>query len=541
MEPQFREWLSGMTGENGVRLFTDNNIIAYSHALRRTCYKIEPYIAGNLFLINSAYDFDEIYDKILGSFDYEQVDKESNGIFSQSLRLYKAFLRQEDRTALELGAELIKHNAQVQVEALITPYTPIQQDYSELFNNRPGDVLNGDIPIRETTLSGKANVLSSDDDLPPDIPRPAAVPDEHAHLYESRKRRGIKEEEPEEAEDEMAEVFRYTEVPMTPIQKIYYGAPGTGKSHSVNQILEKIYPKPEERDSHCRRLIFHPTYSYEDFVGSIKPLASADKPLDYVFVAGPLTLLMKDAFMHPYETYYLVIEEINRGNTPAIFGDLFQLLDRQASGKSAYAIQNSSMVTYFSRDPGLKNLFSEGKIWFPANMNILATMNTADENIFVLDSAFKRRFALEYVPIEYDRIPDNWSREYEIFRGKLPLVSVFQGTPLEEYATQLAQEGKLRRNWPTYARLTNKLMDINNKKAIQTGNLRLTRIPENKKLGVFFLSRPDLIRREAFINKVIFYLKQDVFNTSDHYLTDPFEDIYERYRSDENDLFELLR
>ena len=90
--------------------------------------------------------------------------------------------------------------------------------------------------------------------------------------------------------------FRYVEVPMKPVQCIYYGAPGTGKSYTVRQILETEYPDKQERDAHCKRLIFHPTYTYEDFVGSIKPLISLDKPLDYVYSAGPFTSLLKEAF-----------------------------------------------------------------------------------------------------------------------------------------------------------------------------------------------------------------------------------------------------
>ena len=77
-------------------------------------------------------------------------------------------------------------------------------------------------------------------------------------------------------------LFHYEEIPMTPVQKIFYGVPGTGKSYNVQKLMEKEYPDRAERDEHCRRLIFHPTYSYEDFVGSIKPLISLDKPLDYI-------------------------------------------------------------------------------------------------------------------------------------------------------------------------------------------------------------------------------------------------------------------
>jgi hypothetical protein len=161
--------------------------------------------------------------------------------------------------------------------------------------------------------------------------------------------------------------FHYEEVPMTPIQKIYYGAPGTGKSYLVKSIVNKEYPDPAVRDAHIKRVIFHPTYSYEDFVGCIKPLISLDKPLDYIYAPGPFTMLLKSAFLNPAEKFYLIIEEINRGNSPAIFGDLFQLLDRQENGKSEYAIISSDITAYFSRDPGLQKLFCEGKVWLQYN------------------------------------------------------------------------------------------------------------------------------------------------------------------------------
>lgn len=334
--------------------------------------------------------------------------------------------------------------------------------------------------------------------------------------------------------------FRYEEVPMVPIQKIFFGVPGTGKSYTINKMLESFYPDRAERDDHCRRVIFHPTYSYEDFIGSIKPLATPDHPLDYVFTAGPFSYVLKEAFLHPAETYYLIIEEINRGNAPAIFGDLFQLLDRAPSGKSMYAVQNDNITTYFSRDPWLKNLFYEGMIWLPANFNILATMNTADENIFVLDNAFKRRFALEYMPILFDNIPSDWNESYGIFGGTTPLDSLFHNTPLGNYTIQLARDGDLSRDWPTFARLTNKIIDMQNTQRINSGQTKLSRIPENKKLGPFFVSKEELCNRETFINKVLFYLKQDVFSNSDHYMTESFEEIYVKCIDPSFDLFSLL-
>lgn len=460
VEQSFRQWLRQQVNEEGMRRYTDNAIIAYSHALRTACAKIEPFIAGNLFYIDEPMEYDATYEKLLHSHDFERVNRESgSGTLLVAMQLYQAYLRYAGQeSAPEIAAPFYKKTA-------------FSQDvYSEY--------------------------------------------------------RG--------------EEFRYEEVPMIPIQRIYYGAPGTGKSYSVNKMIQKVYPDKMQRDAHSKRVIFHPTYRYEDFVGSIRPLMTADKPLDYQFMAGPFTVLLKEAFLNPKETYYLVIEEINRGNAPAIFGDLFQLLDRQDGGRSEYAITNIDIINYFFRDPGLKNIFVEGKIWLPPNFNIIATMNTADENIFVLDSAFKRRFALEYVRINFDDLPEEWSHPYETFAGRKPLTAIFRGTPLEDYADQLYYEGKLSRDWPTFARLTNRLIDIQNRARRSAENLHLSRIPENKKLGPFFVSEADLCQKDAFINKVVFYLKQDVFMDSEHYMMESFEEIYLTYVEDDSDIFELL-
>ncbi len=466
-EQAFREWMRGQFDAGGMRRYTDNAIIAYSHALRTGCRKLEPYVAGNLFFYKNCYEFDTVYEQLQGKSEFRRANEDyGNGTLSAAVQLYQAFLQGGDAS------------------------------------------------------------------LAPEISAP---------FYLKQEKGG------ESYVDDQGLDFRYKEVPMTPLQKIYYGAPGTGKSYRVNQMIQREYPVPEERDAHCKRLIFHPTYTYQDFVGSIKPLITLDRPLDYVFAAGPLTILLKEAFMHPGEKYYLVIEEINRGNAPSIFGDLFQLLDRQSCGKSEYAVANNDITAYFSRDPGLKKLFIEGKVWFPANFNILATMNTADENIYVLDNAFKRRFALEYVRISFENLPGQWCHPYDTFAGRKPLTAIFQGTPLEDYVSQLYYEGHLSRDWPTFARLVNKIIDMVNRQLLQDMSQRsdasrfhLSRIPENKKLGPFFVSEADLCQRDTFINKVIFYLKQDVFPDHPHYLTESYEELYLTYQEEEADLFELL-
>lgn len=458
----FREWMRNQFDGNGLRKYSDNTIISYCYALRTTCNKMVPALAGNLFSISDKDEFVHLHQQIIGHADYERLNQEGgNGAFGLALRVYQNFLGQNATAPAVSGLDAM------------------------LYLNRPGG--------------------------------------SRASYNENR-----------------GSEFNYKEVSMKPIQRIYYGAPGTGKSHRVSKLLEEIYPDRGERDNHCKRLIFHPTYTYGDFVGCIKPLMSLDKPLDYFYCAGPFTTLLKEAFLHPSEKYFLVIEEINRGNSPEIFGDLFQLLDRSDEGKSAYAIQNIDVSSYFSRDPGLKKLFAEGKIWLPANFSIIATMNTADDNIFVLDSAFKRRFELEYVKIEFNDMPEIWTREYKTFAGETPLLQMFMGSPIEEFVKRLDSTGNLKRNWPTFAKIVNHIIDKVNMNIIVQDRADLPRIPENKKLGPFFVSEEELQHPDRFINKVIFYLKQDVFTYSNHYMLNSFEEIYIRYVDLGADLFELL-
>ncbi|MCR5426001.1 MAG: AAA family ATPase [Lachnospiraceae bacterium] len=363
-------------------------------------------------------------------------------------------------------------------------------------------------------------------------------PTEHARYYI---RSGAVAEGP--SNEGRGDDFYFTEQDMKPIQRVYYGAPGTGKSHSVNELLKAEYPDEKERDAHIKRAIFHPAYTYGDFVGCIKPMVSADNPLDYSFVAGPFTGLLKQAFLHPSEKYYLIIEEINRGDAPSIFGDVFQLLDRGEKGRSEYPIINRDIGAYFSLDPWMKNIFHEGKIWLPANFNILATMNTADENIFVMDSAFKRRFELRYVPIDFSILPENMSMERSIFAGTRPLEEVFAqtGGAVGELIRRLAAKGELKRNWPTFASIVNVAIDEENLASKKQGVAKDRRIAENKKLGPFFVHAEELMDKQLFLNKVIFYLKQDVFTESTHYFLDAFETIMDAYKEQEADLFELLR
>lgn len=176
---------------------------------------------------------------------------------------------------------------------------------------------------------------------------------------------------------------------------LLYGVPGSGKSWTIAQEYCK--------DEDCmERLVFHPDYMYSDFVGQILPIVKEDdegkEKVRYEFTPGPFTKILRKAYLNPSNSYYLIIEEINRGNAPAIFGEIFQLLDRQTEdsetykkGTSEYGITNDNIASEVYGD-------SEKKVRIPANLSIIGTMNTSDQNVFTLDTAFQRRWIMRMIP-----------------------------------------------------------------------------------------------------------------------------------------------
>lgn len=163
---------------------------------------------------------------------------------------------------------------------------------------------------------------------------------------------------------------------------LLYGVPGCGKSYTV---------KTEYCDDPARmeRVVFHPDYTYSDFVGQILPCSHGDR-ISYEFTPGPFTRLLKKAQTSPGQGHYLLIEEINRGNAPAIFGEIFQLLDRNSYGSSEYSISNADIVKVVYGEEG-------HLVTLPSNFYIVATMNTSDQNVFTLDTAFQRRWNMRMI------------------------------------------------------------------------------------------------------------------------------------------------
>ena len=182
------------------------------------------------------------------------------------------------------------------------------------------------------------------------------------------------------------------------IQKIFFGTPGSGKSFKVEGIVEG-------HEEFTFRTTFHPDSDYATFVGAYKPVKDG-KDLTYEFVPQAFTDAYVKAWNFPEEEIYLIIEEINRGNCAQIFGDLFQLLDRDEHNVSEYPINADKDLRKYLETEGVLGEghegIKDGKLKLPANFHILATMNTSDQSLFPMDSAFKRRWAWEYVPIDLD-------------------------------------------------------------------------------------------------------------------------------------------
>lgn len=276
---------------------------------------------------------------------------------------------------------------------------------------------------------------------------------------------------------------------------LLYGVPGAGKSHKI----AKEYCSDSRR---IERVVFHPDYTYSDFVGQILPRVVDDK-LRYVFTAGPFTKMLKKAWNDPGHHYYLIIEEINRGNAPAIFGEIFQLLDRKelgeypedVVGESVYGTSNYDVANEVYGD-------SEHEVLIPSNMFVIATMNTADQNVFTLDTAFQRRWKMEHIPNKF------------VFEEGKHALDVIQGSAV---------------NWGTFATVVNDvIMEINQD----------TSSAEDKRLGAYFVKTNEL-SQEIFAEKVLKYLWDDAFKMDKDAVFDSkfksLDAIIETYEATEED------
>ena len=298
------------------------------------------------------------------------------------------------------------------------------------------------------------------------------------------------------------------------LQQIFYGAPGTGKSNTIKcEVDQKGLPRV--------RTTFHPDSDYSTFVGAYKPTSvdvpmmtmigtkavpvenpdgtpRKEKKIVYEFVPQAFLKAYTGAWKNQDEPFFLIIEEINRGNCAQIFGDLFQLLDRNdETGLSDYPISPDEDIQKFlqtDKKYGFAALREEQKaaipeevlsgelMILPSNLHIWATMNTSDQSLFPIDSAFKRRWEWQYMPISDGK--KGW---------------------------KIAANGKRYDWWQFLQKMNDKIGSATNS--------------EDKKLGYFFCkAKNGIIDAETFVGKVVFYIWNDVFKDFAEEAGDLFKD-----------------
>lgn len=331
-------------------------------------------------------------------------------------------------------------------------------------------------------------------------------------------------------------------------QTIYYGVPGCGKSNKIDEETGSV------SDEQKMRVVFHPEYTNADFVGQILP-TNVDGNIEYKFRPGPLSKILRRAYLHPDKKYYLIVEEINRGNAAAIFGEYFQLLDRIAAKKevpangytytegwSSYSIENEFINWYIrenlyadvnhklqNEDDGIAKKSDDesqkaieiGNLHFsantgirlPPNLSILATMNTSDQNVFILDNAFQRRWDMVLVKNEFGDGSEN---------------------------QKLATIENSNITWETFQKTINEKISQFSKENNFSSMI-------DKRLGCWFVKAvPDkndadgkyIITEDSFKNKILKYLWDDAFKFCHEDVfedADNFEALLEKVKMDKPD------
>ena len=243
---------------------------------------------------------------------------------------------------------------------------------------------------------------------------------------------------------------------------IFYGAPGTGKTHTVDKMADGKF---------CVRTVFHPDIQNSDFIGALKPVMEDDR-VTYAFSPGPFALALRDALAKPDSAVFLVIEELNRAPAAAVFGDIFLLLDRDKDGAGRYDVnfptpEFKEWIRYELRR-------DIERISLPSNLSLLATMNSADQGVYPIDTAFRRRWRQEYIPIDYSNAPS----------GSLEIVRA-DGTICDM-------------EWEVFAKT------INDHLSDQLD------IAEDRLLGPWFVTQEDLAHQKLIPGKVLIYLWDDL-------------------------------
>ncbi|WP_249409462.1 McrB family protein [Acinetobacter baumannii] len=252
---------------------------------------------------------------------------------------------------------------------------------------------------------------------------------------------------------------------------IFYGAPGTGKSFAIEEKVK----------GHISiRTVFHPETQYSDFVGCLRP-SMDDNGIEYSFKKGPFIEALLKALKDPEHHYYLIIEEINRAPAAAVFGELFQLLDRDSNGESEYRIDinDKDLLNLLNKEhPGG---FPDNKLYIPNNLSLYATMNSSDQAVMPLDTAFKRRWKFEYMPLDFSTSPSG-------------------------YFKINTESGEKTVSWSQFAQVVNLILST-------------LSIPEDRHLGPWFVNENEIFdqknAKKTLTGKVLMYIWDDVLRHSE--------------------------
>lgn len=371
----------------------------------------------------------------------------------------------------------------------------------------------------------------------------------------------------EEEDEDMKPQVREEKVPyevsheIKGINKMYFGAPGTGKSFSIKNFIYDEFKKDstyqseeweknildDKRDNpNVFRTTLHPEFTYNDFVGQLQPKKNG-KSITYDFVPKIFTQAVTAAIRHPKAPIFLILEELSRANVAAVFGDIFQLLDRSDDGSSEYSIDNDSILqgiediyqSYVIEGTEDEREVYEGyedrgkKIFIPRNLFIIGTVNTSDQNVFVMDTAFKRRFEFDYMDaneLVYDEYTNGEKKEGVKGREKNNF-----NIKLERVSDQVEE---LKTNWIDLYRKLNSFITAKEDKGLG--------LSEDKQLGQFFLKfQEDTEENKKFndaqlYGKLLQYLWEDIklASYSDKQLfdieLDTFSQAYRRMKEGKN-------
>lgn len=253
---------------------------------------------------------------------------------------------------------------------------------------------------------------------------------------------------------------------------VYYGAPGTGKSYAISEKIKELSAREV-------KTVFHPDVQNSDFIGTLKPVIDEGE-IGYRFSPGPFLKAYVEAWNNPGEPVWFVIEELNRAPASAVFGELFLLLDRAGDGEGEYSVDYPSPECQAWVQENIAASISDrpDKLRLPSNMTIACTLNSADQGVYPLDTAFRRRWTQHYVPLDYSGGPDK-----EI---------IFVDTDGE---TQTV-------HWRTFVQELNGLMERHG-------------IREDRLLGPWFAAEHEFPEGGSIPGKVLVYLWDDLFRNHD--------------------------